>query len=121
MLINDTAHQRFIDKAVAQMGVQYVLLVGADTYDYKNFLGTGSVSLVPTRYAAYGDIVRYAPADGLYVDRDRDGAPEAAIGRLPVRSVAELQSFRISQRGLDLGPHLVEVDVDAGIGYWRSE
>ena len=85
------AIQRFIDKAVAQMGVQYVLLVGADTYDYKNFLGTGSVSLVPTRYAAYGDIVRYAPADGLYVDRNGDGAPEAAIGRLPVRSVAELQ------------------------------
>jgi subtilisin-like proprotein convertase family protein len=87
------AIQRFIDKAVAQLGAQYVLLVGADSYDYKNFLGTGSVSLVPTRYGAYGDIVRYAPADGLYVDRDEDGAPEAAIGRLPVRSVVELQSL----------------------------
>lgn len=87
------AIQRFIDKAVAQMGVQYVLLVGADSYDYKNFLGSGSVSLVPTRYMAYGDVVHYAPADGRYVDRDGDGAPEAAIGRLPVRSVAELQQL----------------------------
>ncbi len=47
----------------------------------------------PPQLAGWRDIVRYAPADGLYVDRDEDGAPEAAIGRLPVRSVVELQSL----------------------------
>ena len=93
------AIQRYLDAAVPKLGAQYVLLVGADTYDYKNFLGTGSVSLVPTRYAAYGDIVRYAPADGLYADADGDGAPEVAIGRLPVRSVSELQTLLAKWNG----------------------
>lgn len=87
------AIQRYLDEAAPAMGVQYVLLVGGDTYDYKNFLGTGSISLVPTQYIPVGDIVTYAPVDALYADADRDGAPEFALGRLPVRSVAELQAL----------------------------
>jgi hypothetical protein len=81
-------------RAVATpMGVDYVLLVGADTYDYKNYLGTGSVSLVPTVYSAVGDIA-YTPTDAAYADLDGDDVPEFAIGRLPVRSIAELAAIR---------------------------
>lgn len=87
------AIQRYLDAAAPAMGVDYVLLVGGDTYDYKNFLGTGSISLVPTQYAKVGDIITFAPVDALYADANRDGAPEFALGRLPVRSIAELQAL----------------------------
>ncbi len=81
-------------RAVAvPMGVEYVLLVGADTYDYKNYLGTGSVSFVPTVYNSVGDIA-YTPTDGAYADLNGDDIPEFAIGRLPVRSLAELAALR---------------------------
>lgn len=86
------AIQRYLDAAVPALGVHYVLLVGGDTYDYKNFLGTGSISLLPTQYTKVGDIITFAPVDALYADADRDGAPEFALGRLPVRSLAELQA-----------------------------
>lgn len=87
------AIQRFLDAAVPAMGVEYVLLVGGDTYDYKNNLGTGSISLVPTQYTKLGDVITFAPVDAFYADADRDGAPEFALGRLPVRSIAELQAL----------------------------
>ncbi len=88
------AIQRYLDHANTSIGAQYVLLVGADTYDYKNFLGTNSVSLIPTQYTPSGEIIRYAPADALYADSNRDGAPEFAIGRLPVRSITELEAIQ---------------------------
>jgi subtilisin-like proprotein convertase family protein len=87
------AIQRFLDRAAPATGAKYVLLVGGDTYDYKNFLGTGSISMVPTQYAKVGESVTFAPVDALYADPDRDGAPEFALGRLPVRSIAELRAM----------------------------
>lgn len=87
------AIRRYLKEAVAGMGVRYVLLVGADTYDYKNFLGLGSVSLVPTLYQSLGSGIRYAPTDNALADFDGDGVPEVAIGRLPVRSLAEFQAM----------------------------
>jgi subtilisin-like proprotein convertase family protein len=87
------AIQRYLDQVTGPMGVDYVLLVGGDTYDYKNFLGAGSVSLIPTQYVAVGDVVRFAPADALFADADRDGAPEFALGRLPVRNTQELNDL----------------------------
>ncbi len=80
-------------RAVAvPMGVDYVLVVGADTYDYKNYLGTGSVSFVPTVYSAVGDIA-YTPTDAAYADLNGDDIPEFAIGRLPVRTIGELAAM----------------------------
>ncbi|WP_170113430.1 C25 family cysteine peptidase [Ahniella affigens] len=86
------AIQDYLDAVVPSMGVNYVLLVGGDTYDYKNYLGTGSVSLIPTQYGQTDDVVRYAPLDGLYADVNRDGAPEFSLGRLPVRTSTELSN-----------------------------
>lgn len=87
------AIQDYLDAVVPSMGVDYVLLVGGDTYDYKNYLGTGSVSLIPTQYGQTDDVVRYAPLDGLYADANRDGAPEFGLGRLPVRTTTELSNL----------------------------
>jgi len=87
------AIQRYLDQEVPASGADYVLLVGGDTYDYKNHLGTGSVSLIPTQYIQTDEVVRHAPIDALYADPDRDGVPNFALGRLPVRTASELSSL----------------------------
>ena len=91
-IIDPEAIRRYIAHAVAHKGTEAVLLVGADTYDPLDRLGTGAVSLVPTLYAAAGDLVTVAPSDALLADGDGDGRPDVAIGRLPVRTRAELRS-----------------------------
>ena len=77
---------RYLKKAKPR----FVLLVGGDSHDYHNYLGLASQSFIPTRYAQTDALVTYAPADGWYVDYNDDGKPQAALGRLPVRTVAEL-------------------------------
>lgn len=70
--------------------LRYVLFVGGDTYDYKNFSGLNSIGFVPTHYRATSEFVRYAPTDTVYADVNGDGVKELAIGRFPVRTAAEL-------------------------------
>lgn len=83
----------YIRSVVDIMGVEHVLLVGGDTYDYKNQTGSGSISFIPSLYAATGALVNFAPADGLYVDLDGDQVPDLPIGRFPVRTSSELQEI----------------------------
>ncbi len=115
------AIQKYLDAVVPTSGADYVLLVGGDTYDYKNFLGTGSVSLIPTQYMQTDEVVRHAPIDALFADPNRDGAPDFALGRLPVRTAAELQSIvtkitartgALSQRNLVLAAPLSDSNGD---------
>lgn len=79
--------------ALKQQGVRYVLLVGGDTYDYLNYLGQGAISFIPSLYAETDPIVRFAPVDPQYADVDNDGVPDLALGRLPVRTNAELDAL----------------------------
>lgn len=83
------AIQRYIAEARQSMGVDYVLLVGADTTDAPGYDGSGSVSFIPTPYETTSLFVRYTPADPLLADVDGDRKPDLAIGRLPVRTIAE--------------------------------
>lgn len=85
------AIRSYIAAARAQMGVRYVLLVGADTIDAPGYLNSGSVSFIPAPYASTSRFVRYAPADPLLADGDRDGVPDLALGRLPVRTLGEAE------------------------------
>jgi Peptidase family C25 len=80
----------FIAYAVTTLKVRYVLLVGGDTYDYDDNLGLGSISFIPTQYRQLNDVVRYAPTDAPYADIDDDLRPDVALGRLPVRTPAQL-------------------------------
>lgn len=69
---------------------RYVVFVGEGSDDYKNNLGFGD-SMVPTMRVdtPYG----LSPSDNYFVDIDNDYVPEMAIGRLPVLTAEELQSY----------------------------
>ncbi len=89
-VFDPSAIQQYLADMITEHGVLYVLLVGGDTYDYRNYRGFASISFVPTRYTATDDLIRYAPADGLLADVDGDLVADVAIGRYPVQTVTEL-------------------------------
>jgi hypothetical protein len=66
----------------------YVLLVGDSTYDPRNYLQQGDNDLVPTKLVDT-DFMETA-SDEWLVDFDNDSIAELSIGRLPVRTLAEL-------------------------------
>jgi hypothetical protein len=69
-----------------------VLIVGGHTYDYLDIAEQGSVFFIPTYYRA-SDFVRFSPTDNPMADLDGDGLPDVAMGRWPVRDLAQLQSI----------------------------
>ncbi|MBI3162994.1 MAG: hypothetical protein HYZ23_10805, partial [Chloroflexi bacterium] len=89
-IFDPQAIKDYIKHAAQSLGTEYVLLVGGDTYDYRNFLGRNSVSFIPSLYISTGPIANFVPADPLYADIDGNNAPDLAIGRFPVRTQAEL-------------------------------
>lgn len=105
---------RYIAEASAAMDTRYVLLVGADTVDAPGHLGSGSLSFVPTPYVATNRFVQYAPADALLGDVDGDGIAEVAVGRLPVRTLAEAAEMVRKIRAYDQQPAHERVLLVAG-------
>lgn len=89
-IFDPQAIRKFIAHAYQDLGTQYILLVGGDTYDYRNYLGRNSVSFIPSLYATTGVNAKFVPVDPLYADVDSDNVPDLAIGRFPVRTTAEL-------------------------------
>ncbi len=92
-IIRPEAIRSYIAYAAQNMGAQYILLVGNDTYDYFNYLGTGARSFIPTFYVQTDSTVRFAPADPKYADLTGDNVPDLAIGRLPVTTAQELEDL----------------------------
>jgi len=90
-IVDPGALRAYISYAAEHLETEMVLLVGGDTYDYHDYLGLGSLSFIPSLYAATGEIVRFPPADPLFTDVDGDDLPDLPIGRLPVRTSAELE------------------------------
>jgi hypothetical protein len=84
----------YIKFAAENFDVNNVLLVGGDTYDYKNYLGVGSISFIPTLYGTTGDLINFAPIDAKFADINNNNIPDIGIGRLPVRTVEELDNIR---------------------------
>ncbi len=96
------AIQRYLQFAQEQRATQFVLLVGGDIYDYRDFENQDAQSFIPSLYVATDDLIRFAPADAKYVDFDNDNVPDMPIGRLPVRSMGELKVL-IDKRETYLG------------------
>ena len=89
-IFDPRAIQQYIAYAAQNLGTEYVLLVGGDTYDYRNYLGRNSISFIPSLYATTGPNVQFAPVDPLFADLNADNVPDLAIGRFPVRTSDEL-------------------------------
>jgi hypothetical protein len=92
-IVDPKAIREYIAYAVENMGTRAVLLVGGDTYDYLDYLGVGSLSFIPTLYTNTGSGAEFTPTDALLADGDGDQVPDVAIGRLPVRTSAELEAI----------------------------
>ena len=68
-----------------------ILLAGDGSYDPRNYAGGGAADLVPIRLV--DTALQRTPSDAWFTDFDDDGIAEIAIGRLPARSLAELQAM----------------------------
>ncbi len=94
----------------------YVLLLGDDTFDTHDYLGTGAVAYVPSLLAWDGDFGR-VPSENLYADLDGDSLPDVAIGRLPAQTVDQAAALvdKIASANPTHAPqtHLVVVDNQA--------
>ncbi len=87
---------------------RYVVLLGDDTYDPRDFLGIGDRSYVPSLYGWDGVFGR-VPSETRYADMNGDDSPEVAIGRLPARTAAEADLLvekiaRFRESGARRGP-----------------
>lgn len=95
------AIQDYITAAITSLGTRSVLLVGADTYDYRRYVSCaknacpanpGDSSYVPSLYArndcseCFGQI----PSDELYAGGSK--GPRLAIGRIPATTPAQVQT-----------------------------
>jgi hypothetical protein len=82
-----------IKYAASSQGARYVLLVGGDTYDYRNFTGKGGISFIPSFYVPTHEVAPWTPSDPFFADVNGDNLPDLAIGRFPVRTQAELNAM----------------------------
>ncbi|MEO6391183.1 MAG: C25 family cysteine peptidase [Pyrinomonadaceae bacterium] len=84
------AVKNFLSHARTHWGTapDYVLLVGDSTYDPRNYLLQGENDLVPTKLVDT-DFMETS-SDDWFVDFDNDTIAEMAIGRLPLRTSAQL-------------------------------
>ncbi|MFC1681759.1 C25 family cysteine peptidase [Pseudomonadota bacterium] len=83
----------YIAYAYDKLDTRMVLLLGGDIYDYHGYLGEDAISFVPTLYAQTDEIILFSPVDALYADVDDDNVPDVAIGRLPLRTTTELETW----------------------------
>jgi hypothetical protein len=70
--------------------LRFVVLLGDDTFDPRDFVEMGAVSYIPSMLA-WDDEFGRIPSENPYADLDGDGRPEVAIGRLPVQTVEQAQ------------------------------
>jgi len=92
-LFNPEAIRDYVQYAHANRGTDIVLLVGGDVYDYRQFENEDARSFIPSIYAATGSNITFAPVDSQYVDLNEDQIPDLPIGRLPVRTNAQLATL----------------------------
>ena len=90
--VEPNAIKRALKKLSTSNGLKYVVLLGADTNDPRNFQGQAPDEFLPS-LLSYDDNFGRVPSEYLYADVDDAGAPELAIGRLPARSAAQAEAL----------------------------
>ena len=70
-IFDPPAIKQYIAYAAKNLGTKYVLLVGGDTYDYRNYLGMNSISFIPSLYAATGPIGPFCPGRSVVCGCER--------------------------------------------------
>ena len=78
------------------------------------------IHYTPTRVTAAWNSTKTLASDWFYGDLDQDGSIDAAVGRLPVHSAAELaiaiKKQSLHEADLDFGPWRDQVDLIGGVG-----
>lgn len=92
-VVDAAAIDTYIAAAVPALGAHWVMIVGSDSFDYRDYLGTGAFSLVPSLYGRTGTLVTFSPLDPAYADIDGNGTPDVAFGRMPARTPSELAAM----------------------------
>ena len=92
------AIKAYIKDAYLNRGTRHILLVGGDIYDYRNYLGTGAKSFIPSIYQPISNDVKAVPSDSSYVLIDDDLVPDLTISRLPVRTTADLDNLILKRQ-----------------------
>ncbi len=78
-------------RAAWQVKPRFALFIGDATTDPRNYLGLGDFDFIPTKLGA---IYYFETAlDNWFADANDDGAPELALGRLPVRNAAQADAL----------------------------
>lgn len=87
---------------------RYVVLAGTGTVDYRNI--EVPAGPMPPMMAKTNDGL--FASDSSFVDFNRDGLPELAIGRIPVGTAAELDAYvaKLEQRSTAAAPLLFSAD-----------
>ena len=78
---------------------RFALFAGDSSYDPKNYLGAGAWDIVPTKLIETKFLE--TSSDDWLADFNADGLPEIAVGRLPVRTAAELSALVAKIVGYD--------------------
>jgi hypothetical protein len=65
---------------------KYLVLVGDATLDPRDYMGFGGADFVPSKQLPMAQVSLETASDDWYADDDADGVPDAAVGRLSVRT-----------------------------------
>ena len=72
---------------------RFVVLAGDATIDPRDYAGFGDADFVPTKLVDMDTVELESATDEWFADADEDGLPELAIGRLPMRTVAQAETM----------------------------
>jgi hypothetical protein len=100
----------FIDATLSWNKVpRFVLFVGDSSFDPRNYLGLGDFDFVPTKLIDTQTME--TASDDWFFDLKGDGLPEAAAGRIPVRTADEAAAVVSKIIGYEQTDH----------GSWRKD
>ena len=72
---------------------RFAVLAGDATIDPRDYAGFGDADFVPTKLVDMDAAELESATDEWFADADADGLPELAVGRLPMRTVAQAETM----------------------------